>query len=974
MSKTQSKSKPKHSATKGQGTLLSFFRPQQQQQHQQSPVFKLTKSGAATSNVKSFSSSNKSLLSKRKLDGFSDPITRDKKIPRRNDKENTSIVSSADDDVDDDEDDQHDNIPLAALGSKPSKTKITSKGGSGNRIASNSIRNSSKTKARDTSKSFATANNNRSLKTSTTSALLLDSKKQMLGKHKAPQPSSQIQSLFAQLTTNATSMDTKRRNTNSTTKQTARQNSGPPKSSQSFDTAMEFLKRPSTANKHQRRKIQATKNGTSSASNSNNNGETTSTDNATEKVNASFWTLNEIEAKLKDTRNKQQQQQQNNQGQEVQIPELGNEGRPDKDSKRLQAPKGNATLTDSMEQGGSAIVAKEPEGVEDGKDISPSTTDNNDLPSSAASGIIFRIGSSTRSRNLVHQLFDRSLLGSRARRTHDGPRFAQAINMSHPPLAAKPVSWIALCNDGGGSITSTTSTSRIDCMAWDPLGVLLAVAKTCSITNLSWIDIFDWDTVCAADRKGRNARARAQACDEKSRLRLDIPPLLQFRIPAASTSSCSAKKTAWIRWNALDPDQLAVPSRNGSVVFCFNISHVEAALATTPQSRIINPPRHSYWEFQQSTTGSQGVVDRCASSCVFVAKDHIVIAFGPSLQCWRYYPKRDPTSVDPKLKWQYQGSFGKSLLNQPSLVSLESIGKEHLIAGSSQGHLTLIQWQRVVLAKKTSSFSTSSTLNRSSPTVLCQWLAHEFLSDEQKITQEQLQDSSMMGIQQIQVDQLFRYSNNDLNTHSLRESRQLTQKTPQTKAYEQLRGRFRIQWVTKCGFVLSLTLAGSPSKQWANYKIRRGRPQCIFQTTPVQTRLASGGSVVTMKKEWSLPTETVACDAGASFLCWQKVAPVTRILPHHDQQVLDDRPSLIRDGNDSNTFFLMLRRQETQNVPAVGEQCSTTSTSMDIHHHSLALPKRRGLPKLVSVDPLNQEWAVVATATEHLYVVSLRAS
>ena len=501
-------------------------------------------------------------------------------------------------------------------------------------------------------------------------------------------------------------------------------------------------------------------------------------------------------------------------------------------------------------------------------------------------------------------------------------------------------------------------------MAWDPLGVLLAVAQTCTITKQSWIELYDWDTVCAADRKGRSARVRAQADNKKqasqSHVRLDIPPLLQFRIP--SSSSSGSRKTPWMRWNPHHPDQLAVASRCGSVVFCINISHVEEALASGPRDRIMKPPRHSYWEFRSQPQS----IPQGASSCNFVAKDHIVIAFGVNLHCWRYYPKRDPTSIQPKLKWLYQFPFQKtSSLNQVSIASLETIGKEHLVAGSSRGHLILIQWKRVVLSKATSSFSITTAVKMSLPSVLCQWLAHASLTKLQ-IPPEHVQDPSIMGFQQLRVATDYLPATSGTN-----ESSSITRAAEQT-GYEQLCGRFSIQWITRCGWVMEVTVAASPSPVWEDYKVRRGKTRVLYRTPLVQTKLASGGVVATRQKnEWSLPMEPVATAASSSFLCWQNVPTATRILPHHDQRVLDDQPSLTRDMLESNQLCLMLRGSHSaflnhESAPPGG--CELTPLT-----HSLALPKRRGRPKLLAVDPLHQEWVIVATSTEQLYVVSLRS-
>ena len=567
-----------------------------------------------------------------------------------------------------------------------------------------------------------------------------------------------------------------------------------------------------------------------------------------------------------------------------------------------------------------------------------------------------------RSLNLIHQLVDRSVFGNRGRTPRCGPRLAQSTSsFQHAPrpLVAKPASWINL---GTTSRENATNFSRIECMAWDPLGVLLAVAQSCNITKHSWIEIYDWDTVCAADRQGRSDRARALASNEKIRARLDIPPLLRFRVPSRSASSSGSRKTSWMRWNPHHPDQLAVASRCGSVLYCLNISHVEEALASSPSDRIMKPPRHSYWEFWPQPSS----VPQSASSCVFVGKDHIVAAFGASLHCWRYYPKRDPTSIQPKLKWFYKFPIQrKSSLNQASTSSLEAIGKEHLVAGTTRGHLALIQWKRVIATKATSSFSITSAVKVPSPTVVCQWLPHTTM-DQQQIPPENVQDPSIMGVQHLRVDaDYLPVPAGKTNTSS-----SVKPKASAETEYEQLCGRFCIQWITKCGWVMEVTLVASPFTSWEGYKIRRGKSRTVYRTPLVQTKLATGGLVTTGQKlEWSLPTESLASAASGGLLCWQNVPAVTRILPNHDQRVLDDQPSLTRDALESNNFCLMLRGSTKTSLIPPPSDPKVGTPSM----HSLALPKRRGRPKLIAVDPLNQEWAIVATASEQLYIVSLRS-
>jgi hypothetical protein len=341
-----------------------------------------------------------------------------------------------------------------------------------------------------------------------------------------------------------------------------------------------------------------------------------------------------------------------------------------------------------------------------------------------------------------------------------------------------------------------------------------------------------------------------------------------------------------------------------------------------------------------------------------VAKDHILIAFGATLTCFRYYPQKDPTSILPKLKWTHLFPFGGTLLRKAAISALEPIGGEHVLVGSSHGHLALIQWKRVVQAAATSSFSImSAAVKRYAPTVLCQWLSYSSL---QQIPPETDKEPTLMGIQQLQVEE---YQHQVVDQQQGQRPQSQSQSRNISVDYEQLFGRFRVQWVTRCGWVVSVTMVASPSGSWSNYKVRREKPRIVHQPAPVKTRLASGGWVTlsATKGEWSLPTERVATDGGPAYLCWQKVAPVTRILPHHDQRVLDSTPSIVRIPNDDSHLYLQ------------------TLNSMDTSGgnrmvHSLSLPVRKGRPKVIAVDPSNQEWVVIATSQEQLYVVHLQCS
>ena len=100
-------------------------------------------------------------------------------------------------------------------------------------------------------------------------------------------------------------------------------------------------------------------------------------------------------------------------------------------------------------------------------------------------------------------------------------------------------SWISLSQQSMGSHIS--GGKNIDHFAWDPMGVLLAVAIDRTIT------IFDWDMFRAANMRGRSDRARKNLESE-----FKIPPVVTFRLqqPVAS-----------LVWNPFEIDELAVGFR-----------------------------------------------------------------------------------------------------------------------------------------------------------------------------------------------------------------------------------------------------------------------------------------------------------------------------------------------------------------------------------------------------------------------------
>ena len=127
--------------------------------------------------------------------------------------------------------------------------------------------------------------------------------------------------------------------------------------------------------------------------------------------------------------------------------------------------------------------------------------------------------------SILQQIVHRTTCGSRILRAPPNVSWKKPtwIRFEHPPMA------------------------RITHLAWDNMGVLLAVAS-----EDKWIRIYDWDMVQAADQKGRSQRARNKSNPSHPRESATIPPILRFRVPYL---------VANLVWNPYNLDQLAVGFR-----------------------------------------------------------------------------------------------------------------------------------------------------------------------------------------------------------------------------------------------------------------------------------------------------------------------------------------------------------------------------------------------------------------------------
>lgn len=127
-----------------------------------------------------------------------------------------------------------------------------------------------------------------------------------------------------------------------------------------------------------------------------------------------------------------------------------------------------------------------------------------------------------------------NVLSHLVRRSTCGSRLTSALGVCKPNKWKCP-SWVSLEQ----LLSGPSSQKTIVQLAWDSMGVLLAVASTDK-----WISVYDFDMIRAADMHGRNDRMR-QNKDTKFR----VPPALTFRVPFP---------VAVLQWNPHNLDQLII--------------------------------------------------------------------------------------------------------------------------------------------------------------------------------------------------------------------------------------------------------------------------------------------------------------------------------------------------------------------------------------------------------------------------------
>lgn len=459
-------------------------------------------------------------------------------------------------------------------------------------------------------------------------------------------------------------------------------------------------------------------------------------------------------------------------------------------------------------------------------------------------------------RNIVHKLNRRMATGGclsqRPQKRHFSPCNKAKIIQNKRSLVSssyylpkkwKIPSWISLEQPVIGNDISGLKT--IDHIQWDPMGVLLAVAIDRTIV------VYDWDMLQAADLQGRRERIRG---DNKSEFK--IPPIVKFRLP---------QPVASLVWNPFNMDELAVGFRVSGETRIYNVDRVARWLSKDPSRfhQRLPPPSTYVPILLQRVTG-------CVGDILFVDCHNILVSVGRVVFRWQLSVpgensrrKRNAPASAGILVWRYQPPS--------SVTSMALIGSNIVLLGTNRGHMCLIDWTK--RTKVTLSFS-----HEHRPKVLQSWVPHDHL----RAPNEDGSLRNKMGIVKMRVE-----TSNQECTLGKRHW-----------------GRCRVQWVTQCGWLLSMTLESLriPDKCSIHYS----SPEVVFKN-------ADGSLIDTQRKMWSLAYGATGFDLSNQVpACLVGVPAVTKILSHHDKFVLDSQPQalvsservLVVHGNDDEVHSI----------------------------------------------------------------------
>jgi hypothetical protein len=240
--------------------------------------------------------------------------------------------------------------------------------------------------------------------------------------------------------------------------------------------------------------------------------------------------------------------------------------------------------------------------------------------------------------------------------------------------------------------------ASISRLAWDPPGVLLAVAST-GAAGGSCVRVYDWDSVRCADQAAKSQQARQSSNSSRQqplepnqgRIKVVVEPILC--VPT------TREAIVCMEWNPYNTDELAVGCVNGTLCL-----YDLGASAPTFRTYTIAKNRD------------------CNMNVVFVDNGERIVAFsGETLAC---YLLTNPSKPVWTFTWR----------RMSAIVKLDS---SFVLLGSTTGHFAVLDWKTL----QRTSFS-----NKPSPVLVDEWLSCKGL---------QHPGNSWMGIRQISIDKNF---------------------------------------------------------------------------------------------------------------------------------------------------------------------------------------------------------------------------
>jgi hypothetical protein len=420
--------------------------------------------------------------------------------------------------------------------------------------------------------------------------------------------------------------------------------------------------------------------------------------------------------------------------------------------------------------------------------------------------------------------------------------------------------------------------------------VSLALGNVKNIDHIAWdeagillavatdkvISIYDWDMVRAADMQGR--RDRARECHNSE---WNIAPIVQFFTPFPVTK---------LLWNVFHPDELVVGFRAGGRVDIYNVEKIAQWLSKDSGNQRLLPPKKTYRMIDiQQNNGS-------ISDILLVNEENILVSTSDTM-VYRYKFIKHCSSENAMQIWRYQASS--------TVTTMAQIGTNVCVLGMIYGQICLLDWSKY---SKERSFS-----NDQRPKILLRFIPHDGLA----APREDILLGKQMGILKLRID---------------------TSNTGSSSALQNYWGRCRITWVTKCGWLLSISL-DSPTIQDA-CRVHHASPRVAY-------RNADGEMIVSSRKSWSLPPSTIGVHLSKEMICLTEVPAVTNVLTHHDKFVLDGQPSMVRSKKRALVVFANQGKQ------------------------IILLPKTiKQIPQKVEVHP-SHEWILLAEG-KRLHVLTSR--